>query len=163
MSIKGGYTPIIASTATTATTATRLVGQSSLTSWTPTLTCSTPGDLAVTYANRVGLYINNGNGTITISGYFKTSAFTYSTASGLVRIAGLPVPANASSQVYPATSLFQGITKANYTQVTPYLGENGTAFTIMASGQGQAFADLAITDLPSGGTVAFAFCLTYFI
>lgn len=165
MSIKGGYTPIIASTATTATTATKLVGQTDFANFTPSLTCGTPGDLAITYSTRVGKSRNNGNGTATVVYSIATSAFTWSTASGVVFLSGFPIAGGASLPHVEGSMLFQGITSASYTQFVPIIrsGSGVTEITILKCGTGQSASNLAIADIPSGGSVAIALTITYII
>lgn len=58
------------------------------TSFTPTFTFATPGDLSVSYATQVGFYSVDGDSVVV----FINMAFTptFSTASGDARIVGLP-------------------------------------------------------------------------
>lgn len=124
------------------------------TSWTPTLTFSTPGNLNVAYTNRSGMYTRHGRiGILSFS--ILTSTFTHTTASGTMWITGLPVsvlPEDAIIQ-FPGSLSFRGITKANYTQYTPYVADGVSNIQIMCSGSGQTPADLAFGDMPTGGTV----------
>lgn len=59
--------------------------------WTPTLTCSTPGDLVVAYSatNRTGQYQKVGN-TVHFQFRIDTTTFTHTTAAGTTLITGLP-------------------------------------------------------------------------
>lgn len=57
--------------------------------WTPSLTFLTPGDLNVVYTQRTGYYTKIGN-LVYVSAYIVASPFTHSTASGELRIGGLP-------------------------------------------------------------------------
>ena len=122
------------------------------TAFAPTLTCATPGDLNVVAA-ATGFYRRVGNcveGKINIS----TSTFTHSSAAGQVRIDGLPVAANFASGSFARPVVrYQGVTKANYTtfMASPVNGQ--THLLLLASGSGQPLSTLAITDLPTGGTV----------
>ena len=127
--------------------------------WTPVITAATPGNLAVTYGSQIGTYTKIGR-AVTVTFYVTTSAFSYTTASGLIYVTGLPYTANGSS--FYAMSYFQG-----YTSVTfPLLGIqlSGTAtvyFTKSASGQVPTNA--LITDFPTGGTVQLAGSFTYYV
>jgi hypothetical protein len=127
--------------------------------WTPVLTCATPGNLAVTYATQSGRYVRNGR-LVTVSFDILTSAFTHTTASGDVSITGLPFTSNASL-TYQGSLFFGGITKANYTQFTPTPDTGATTMTIYCSGSAQAFDALEITNMPSGGTVKLVGTVTY--
>lgn len=60
--------------------------------WTPTITCDTPGDLSVTYSSQVGKYTKIGR-LVHLQFYIVTSAFTHTTASGSLRIGGIPFTA----------------------------------------------------------------------
>lgn len=59
--------------------------------WTPTLTCSTPGDLVVAYSatNRTGQYQKVGD-TVHFQFRLDTTTFTHTTAAGITFITGLP-------------------------------------------------------------------------
>src|SRR5262245_32311518 len=58
-------------------------------SWTPTLTFATPGDLAVSYASRLGTLFTIGKFQI-LNFNITTSSFTFTTASGNLTISGVP-------------------------------------------------------------------------
>lgn len=63
--------------------------------WTPAITFNVPGNLAVTYTSRVGIYTKIGQ-LITIGCTIFTATFTHTTASGALFVSGLPFAANAS-------------------------------------------------------------------
>jgi hypothetical protein len=65
--------------------------------WTPTFTCVTPGDLSVSYATQSGYYTRIGN----VVNYYATLTCTptFTTASGTIRIGGLPFTVNASLNI----------------------------------------------------------------
>jgi hypothetical protein len=123
-----------------------------LTTWVPVLTCATPGNLAISYTTQIAYRL--GFGPIEILNFeIVTSSFTHTTASGAVFITGW---LGSYSDLVPApisTLLFSGITKANYTQFALDFTPNGAVAFLRASGSAQAQADVAITDLPTGGTV----------
>lgn len=128
-------------------------------SWTPVLTCGTPGDLAITYSTQAGRYVRMGR-LVVVSFDILTSAFTHTTASGDISITGLPFTANATLH-YHGTLFFSGITKANYTQYVLSTASGTTTLIMYASGSAQGFDQVAIGDLPSGGNVKLAGSLTY--
>jgi hypothetical protein len=127
--------------------------------WTPVLTCGTPGNLSVTYATQSGRYVRMGR-ILVASFDILTSAFTHTTASGDVSITGLPFASNGTL-TYEGNLFFSGITKANYTQYTLTTATGATTLAIYASGSGQTFDGLAIGDLPTGGTVKLTGTITY--
>jgi hypothetical protein len=129
--------------------------------WTPTLTFATPGDLAVTYSVRDGVYTKIGR-LVHIGFNVVTSAFTFTTASGNVSITGLPYTSDSTSnRLFYGHCVWQGITKANYTDVAPYIVNGTSALSFAISGSGQAAADVAATDMPTGGTVRLRGSIIY--
>jgi hypothetical protein len=129
--------------------------------WTPSITCTTPGDLSVAYTGQTG-YVEISGNKITAWFNIVTSSFTHTTASGNLIISGLPFRASTlMSPFIGGAVLFSGMTKANYTQVVS--GVTGAASTILlyASGSAQAVAVVAITDFPTGGSVQIKGCVTY--
>lgn len=130
--------------------------------WTPVLTFATPGNLAVTYAIQAGSYSKIGR-QVTVHFKIATSAFTHTTASGIVNITGLPFAASMpnSSNDAVGSLKFQGITKANYTQFTPQVANGATILTINADGSGQGDNALTAADVPSGGSVILSGTIIY--
>lgn len=120
--------------------------------WTPVLTFATPGDLTVSYTLQAGSYQRTGN-MVHAAFQILTSTFTHSTASGTALITGLPF-SSSSSFVCVGPLRWQGITKANYTDMATRIAPGENAFAIAGSGSGQSFATLAVGDLPSGGSVS---------
>lgn len=130
--------------------------------WTPVLTFQTPGNLSVSYTNQVGRYTRIGN-RIIVQGFIVTSAFTHTTASGYLRITGVPFNGSATSAVQNYGSIiFQGITKANYTNFAVSM-ENGltSAILVYCAGSAQTPAFIAAADMPTGGSVQLRFTLSY--
>jgi hypothetical protein len=134
-----------------------------LQSTTPALTCATPGDLSVAYTVQALDYIKRGQ-KIDFSLEIVTSSFTWTTASGNVRVTGLPYNANNSVVgSLPMMSLgFQGITKAGYTQFTPNSSGGISYLSIACSGSGQTEATLQISDMPTAGSVKLQIAGFYF-
>ena len=64
--------------------------------WTPELTYETPGDLSVTYISRPASYVKVGS-LVFIRGEVVLSAFTKGTATGDIRIDGLPFTSDSRS------------------------------------------------------------------
>jgi hypothetical protein len=125
--------------------------------WTPVLTFTTPGDVAVTYATQLGEYTKVGR-EVTLRGSVTTSTFTHTTASGNLTITGLPFAVGGS--IFPRGALlWGGITKAGYTNIVA----TGTSSSVMfsASGSGVANSGVVVADTPTGGTVRLEFTLHY--
>lgn len=131
-------------------------------SWTPVLTFGTPGDLAVTYSYQFGSYSRVGN-RVTINFALSTSAFTFTTASGVLKITGIPFNGETTTRnVSMGTCGFNGITKANYTQFCPTItASNNTFVTLTASGSGQGLTSVLAADTPTGGSIILWGTLTY--
>ena len=121
--------------------------------FTPVITCATPGDLSVTYSTQLGRYTRIGNRCL-INITLLTSAFTWTTASGGLRVTGLPfTPNNASNNNQPLALIFQGITKAGYTQFAAITDYGITELVFSASGTAVGVSAVTIANVPSAGTV----------
>jgi hypothetical protein len=129
--------------------------------WTPVLTFGTPGDLNVAYTSQAGHYTKIGR-LVAVAFTILTSTFTHTTASGNCQITGLPFAA-AGNTNYFGSCAWQGITKANYTQVTPIIAVGTSAVQFFISGSGQANAAVGTGDMPTGGTVLFSCNASYFV
>lgn len=112
------------------------------TSWTPTFTFASPGDLSVVYAAQNGYYTKTGN-TVTIT-FWVGFTPTYTTASGQAFVAGIPINSNASTNYFSIgtwtstglTAVPLGVTQlfcsmaANVSQISLYGSAAGTATAI---------------------------------
>jgi hypothetical protein len=122
--------------------------------WTPTITFATPGDVSVTYSVQSGRYTKIGN-RVFYSCRVATSAFTYTTASGSLMIAGLPfLP--ATSQNRAQATMFYGWTKAGYSQIGSHIANADNNIYSQATGSGQALATVDTTFYASGSVVQAA-------
>jgi hypothetical protein len=125
--------------------------------FTPTITAGTAGNLSVSYSTQLGRYTRIGN-RVYISASIVTSAFSYTTASGLVRLGGLPFSSNGTSGNLPSFSLFfTGLTKLGYTQFVPYTDPGNTWLIVTACASGVSNSGVNITDFPTGGTVGMIY------
>jgi hypothetical protein len=120
--------------------------------FTPVLTFFTPGNLAVTYATQVGRYTRIGN-RVLYELEIETSAFTHTTASGGLRVTGLPFTALSASIARAGACSMQGWTKAGYSQISAIVAGNSTLMTFEAAGSGVALSSLVVADVPTAGTV----------
>ena len=133
--------------------------------WTPTLTFATPGDLAVTYSSRSGSYVKIGH-FVHAQLRIETSVFTHTTSAGDLNITGLPFTA---LEIVTGTGLsyrgngtsWQGITKANFTDMMLFVNQGTTTISLQGSGSGQIITNIGSADMPTGGNVAFRASLSY--
>lgn len=125
--------------------------------WTPQITASTVGDLAVTYSSQTGLYTKIGR-TVTVYASIATSSFTHSTASGTARITNLPFTVGQRGLGLLA---FDNITKTAYTSFFAGASAGTTYADLSASRSGGTTSTVKITEMPSAGAVFLQFTLTY--
>ncbi len=129
--------------------------------FTPVLTFATPGDLSVAYSAQQGAYVKTGN-LVTATFTITTSTFTHTTASGNLRVTGLPFTAeNVTIQNWFGIGSWGGVTRANFTAVTCVVGPNTAYCEFIMQGSGQAPSQLVPADMPTGGTVRMQFTVTY--
>lgn len=115
--------------------------------FTPSITFSTPGDLAVTYSSQSGVYTKIGRMVqFTIS--LNTTAFTHTTAAGQLLIAGLPFAAASAS---PANlSRWLGVTSSVATpQMGALVASTSIQLEVMNIGAG-TISSLTTANAPSG-------------
>ncbi len=124
------------------------------TSWTPVFTCATPGDLSVSYSTQIGVY------TVLANQYFVRFSLvctpTFSTASGAIRISGLPATSlnggvgamggQSSGVVYTAGS----------TYIIPQVIAGQTYFQFQGFGSASGSGALAIATVVSGVAVTLS-------
>jgi hypothetical protein len=127
----------------------------------PVITFATPGDLSVTYATQYGRFTRIGN-LVNVSINVLTSAFTYSTANGELRITGLPYTTlNVGGAISASSVLYSGVTDHLRPVLSAFVPPNTNYVAFRLSGSGVATAIPSPTNLPSGSTVALAFTLNY--
>lgn len=141
------------STSTAAATTTPFIKSGS---WTPVLTFATAGDLSVVYTLQRGDYVQigqPGNGYVIANGLINASTFTHSTASGNLRVTGLPIAGkNISAGGFFGSCRFTGINKTGYSSFSINLPGNGANYLqVTASGNNVAISEVAVADCPSGG------------
>ena len=85
--------------------------------WTPTLTFDVAGDLSVTYALQTGTYTKKGR-EVTAHCTIGTSAFTHTTASGSLRVSGLPFTKSASHEFAASLWRIEGVSVLTTNQIT---------------------------------------------
>ena len=130
-------------------------GESS--TFTPSITFATVGDLAVTYTTQTGRYQVSGNRCF-FDIVLLTSAFTYTTSAGAFRLAGFPFSgAAASGTNYSSVGYFRGFTLAAYTSLSFAKNAADTIGTFYLSEQGAVPTQATVTHVTSGSTVDIRF------
>lgn len=129
--------------------------------FTPAFTFTTPGNLAVTYSTQLGIYTKIGR-LVHVHYEIVSSAFTHSTASGNARVTGLPFTVAGASNGYTSKMEWSGVTKASYTELHGRLGNGGTVIDILASGSGQAEANVSTANIATGSSIIFIGDATFF-
>jgi hypothetical protein len=130
--------------------------------WTPVFTAATPGDLSVTYSFQNGKYTKVGN-LVTVKCFIFLTAFTFTTASGDLRITGLPFVASSDVNDAQGAIALRSFTRANYTNYTAAVFRGASYANVSLSGSGQDTATLAITNYTSGASPLpiIVFTVTY--
>ncbi len=136
-----------------------------VTSWTPSFTFGTPGDLSVAYALQEGYYIRIGDGVFLFMNISFTPTFT--TASGNATFTGLPFAAhtvtagagflgtvvNGSSVTYPAGN----------TSISSRVQPGTTTIILNGSGSVTASGNLTTTSMVTGASVSIRTTVFYLI
>lgn len=130
--------------------------------WTPTMAFATPGDSNIVLSSQIGHYTRIGR-WVYLTFQLITSTFTHTTASGNLTISGLPFTANSALNHRGGAVVWQGITKANYSEVIPSVVGNTTTMALNLCGSGQSATAVTNSDMPSGGSVILSGSAMYFI
>jgi hypothetical protein len=112
--------------------------------WTPVLSFATPGDLSVVYSVQAADYTKVGR-LLTASVSMTTTTFTHTTASGNLRITGLPFTVGGAFNHYGAMSM-TGITKATYTNFVLQPVNGQTYLQVQASGSGVTVSPITTAE-----------------
>lgn len=129
--------------------------------WTPVLSCTTVGDLSITYSSQSGTYTKIGR-MVVVNCIIATSAFTHTTASSTIKITGLPF--TPASQ-YLGSAILEDFAKGALDMwVCAFTPGGGNAYMYLSAARdGGAYRNLDITDFPSGSTPGIRFTVTYFV
>ena len=133
--------------------------------WTPVMSFTTNGDLAVTYSAQVGFYERIGS---MVTAHFRVvaSAFTYTTATGTFQITGLPFTSNATTNyigvgpVYINNVLMTALS-ATATYSTARVSAGTSIINIIISGNNSGASTGSNLSMPSGNLVGFTGFVTY--
>ena len=125
-------------------------GKVPLTSWTPGITFSTPGDLSVTYGTRRGLCYRSGN-LVILTLEIHTATFAHTTASGQLIITGVPFRCSASQYRFVGTLHQQGLNMpgGTHTQWNLVINSGGAELNICMSGNGAGEQLVQVAQVPS--------------
>lgn len=123
-------------------------GANTVTLWTPTISCAVLGDLALTPTGTPKGYIIRVGRLVFVTAEW-IGKLEYSTATGAVRMEGMPESGFPDMQQISGSFEFAGLTKAGFTQFVPRIGPSADRFNFKAMGSGVTTTDLQITDFPS--------------
>lgn len=130
--------------------------------WTPVLTFDTPGNVAVAYSTQYGRYQRTGN-MVTITFNIITSSFTHTTASGNLKITGLPYTSRGTAgNIVMGALRWVGITVAN-PDINAFLPNGANFVNLGSSVSGGGGATITTAHVPTGGSVTLIGSLTYFV
>ena len=131
--------------------------------WTPVITFTTPGDLSVVYSSQRGDYTKIGR-MVQLQCSIVTTTFTHTTASGALRITGIPFNGDTTTDVRSTGTLqFQGLKDATSLSqaVIRMAAGNSTFLDVIGSGYGVANVQLTTANTTSGTQVTLVFMITY--
>jgi hypothetical protein len=130
------------------------------TSFTPTITFATPGDLSVAYSTQTGNYVQIGN--LVWASIVIGFTPTYTTASGNFIISGLPIASHAgASNICPITLTASPTWPAGRTQVYALQGGSSTTLAVLAVGSGVSVANFTTTQFATGVSQALQLTIIY--
>lgn len=125
--------------------------------FTASVTAQTVGDLSVSYGVRVGRYTRIGN-RVFFTIRIELSSFTYSTASGQLRISGLPITSDSTANNIStcAASLDEWNNGGTETSIAGRIVNNVSYVRFLGSpNDGSSWGDINITHFASGSTPRF--------
>lgn len=128
-----------------------------------TLTCSSPGDLAITYLfNDINYNVTGRVATVSVA--LQTQSFTYTTATGTVVIDGVPtavLPVGASVSGNVVITGYDWTTNTDTKQIFCAISSLDNNSLVLYKNEGDEILPLAITDLPTAGTITLYINITY--
>jgi hypothetical protein len=120
--------------------------------WTPTIGLAAASPTIV-YTNQVGRYTKVGN-RVFFSAFVTTSTWTHASTTNEF-IMSLPIAPSTSPAQIASFNCALNFTKANYTQITPYITTAfwGSSVIFAANGSGQSFDGIVASNVPSGTNI----------
>jgi hypothetical protein len=132
------------------------------TSFTPTITFATPGDLSVAYTIQDGKYLRIGDQVFVYAQIAFTP--TYTTASGALRIGTLPFTVAAASPYLGVTWFATSVTyPAGRTQAACFAVNSATYISIIGFGSGTTQSIFTTSQFPTGVACTVNINLSYLI
>lgn len=134
--------------------------------WTPTLTAATPGTLSVSYSTQSGSWIRiaNSGTNFCIMKCRLTCTPTWGTASGDVRITGLPFTASGGGEGAAPTQSSASMTwSTSRTMLTMSMFQSPIAMTISKLASTQNNGNMQVSDMTTGISYIFNFQITYLV
>ena len=130
--------------------------------WTPALTFVTPGDLAAGSVTAWGEWILR-DGWVTVNFSYVANTWTHTTASGALRVSGIPFTAKTVSGATWVGSIgsVTGITKAGYGHYGLIILSGGTTFNPQASGSGLGASGIQASEFASGSAKSMTGSISY--
>ncbi len=129
--------------------------------WTPTVTFATPGDLSVAYNTQLGRLVRTKDGSI-FANFDLIATPTFSTATGQLRMDGLPLSAAISLEPSAGPlSAFSNVTKAGYTNFGVRKDAGNTYVFFEASGSGVSIDTINAADVTTATAMALRGSVTY--
>lgn len=117
-------------------------------SFTPTLSFATPGDLSVSYTSQNGFFVKVGR--VVFFSLQVAGTPTYTTASGQVRIGGLPFIISSDANWYAQFVLNSNATWAtNVTQGLAVAIAGTNTLGLQGEGSGTALSSFATAQFPT--------------
>ncbi len=131
--------------------------------FTPTVTCGTPGDLSVSYASQEGFYTRIGR-MIQIN-YSVQFTPTFTTATGVITFGGLPVASAGNNSAFLISTMSNGWTwPVGKTMLVPNTNSSTTNVILQANGTAGQTSNVSIeTTLVSGVQVSLTFSGVYYV
>lgn len=124
--------------------------------FTPTITCTTPGNLAVTYGTRQGVYQRIGN-QVYYNLIVVGTNVTFTTASGTIAAGGLPFAGTATSAIMYASTVLGGGSFTPLANTTGYCAavSNGSTSSFVAAAKATSgtLMGLPITNFTTGNGI----------
>lgn len=129
--------------------------------WTPVVTCATPGNLSVSYTEQIGTYTKIGNRVM--ANFTLTFTPTFTTASSYLKVTGLPITSESTTGNQSNGALsFAGINVTGYSQITARVDPNQSFFYFEASGMGQnSLGVVTMANLTTGQVTRLRGTITY--
>ena len=130
--------------------------------WTPILKFSTIGDLSVGYSSQIGAYTRIGR-QVTVHGRVE-GFLTYTTASGVFYVDGLPFSPDATQRYFVGVCTKAGFTAPNaggiVVRTDPNVLPNGLYIEYQTTTSASPFTNTQVT---TGSTATLIFTITYFV